>query len=392
MGRQIICAKTQRSSIAPRQNPSRNLPAGGKGLLSAEFLSVSGALATIISIPVIGYLTAGVPVLTALSRKSVKTACLTISSFAYGLFLSRFDLEKARTLKLTIAFSLLLRFVAIPVLSHTVAIAGYTLVKLSASGKTAAAAAAAAVVQNAPATAKATANSLSLPAGVLSSLFLLSTTPMVYSPSIALLSQHVHTTLLAILMSLTIFLFPVLPAVSHVVSVWAHHSAFLNIGATLPKVAPPPPFITLFLTTTLPFTTAVTLSRSLPSRLSAIAGLVSLPIAWMASLTLMAGAASHTAHVGITGLAGSIGLCGGVSLMMLLLARLLSSALLLRGRAKRTLILYLCMQGTVVGAGLAPVSFSPAPHVASAIIGLMCIVVMARAWSHVVIRTSKDVI
>lgn len=359
--------------------------------MSAEFLAVAGALSTIVGVaalvPIIGGYFSSLVI-----RGSVgKVLCVGLSSFAYGLLLARFDLKKMSSLRLTIVFSLLMRFICIPVLSHTVAIAGYSLVKINAA-KTAAAAAAAAAAVKAPATVKATAASLSLPAGVLSSLFLLSTTPIGYSPSAAMLSLHIHTTLLAILTVLTLLLFPILPCISHWVSLCAHRSAFLNIGAILPKVAPPPSIPLLLATTTIPVLVGLGVSRIVPRRWAAILGLLALPIAWIGSLLLLASAVSEVVGGSATGLAGSVGLCGGVVVMMVLLGRALGSALLLDERAKRTLILYLCTQGTVIGAGIAPIGFPSAPLVASALVGLVFAVVMGRAWSHVVIRTSTDVI
>ncbi|CDF38812.1 unnamed protein product [Chondrus crispus] len=284
-----------------------------------------------------------------------------------------------------------MRFICIPVLSHMVAIAGYALLKVKAA-KMAAAVATAAAAAKAPATVKATTASLSLPAGVLSSLFLLSTTPIGYSPSAAMLSLHVHTTLFAILTVLTLILFPLLPCISHGISLWAHKSAFLNIGTILPKVAPPPGILHLFATTTAPVLLGLGLSKIVSRRWAAILGFCALPVAWTSSLLLLASAVIEVVAGNATGLAGSVGLCGGVVLMMMLVGRALGSALLLDGRAKRTLILYLCTQGTVIGTGIAPTGFPSAPLVASTLVGLIFAVVMGRAWSHVVIRTNNTTI
>lgn len=376
-----------------RLQPRRREFAGGKGPLSAEFLSVSGLLATVctglfIAPVALGRLGPLLP-----TGTMTKLACVTMTSFTYGLFLQRFDLRKAANLKLTIVFSILTRFVFIPVLSHLVAIAGYALVRLLASKPAATTAAAAAVhIVNAPATVKATADSLSLPAGVLSSLFLLSTTPPVYSPPIAMLSQHVHTTLLAILVSLTLFLFPVLPMVSHALSLRAHRSALLNIGSLLPQVIPPPAISILAGTTTLPFTLGLLLNRILPPRAAGLAALIALPTAWLLSLAQLLAALHATTTAGVTGLIGSFGLCLGVTLTMLVLGHALARAMLLQRRARRTLLLYLCAQGCVVGAGVSPSGCAAAAHVAAAAVGLVVVAGMAMAWSHVVIRTKSDVI
>lgn len=387
----IRCAIKQPENVRTRLLPISHRYAGGNGPLSAEFLSVSGALSTLVAlVALLPVITGHVPSLV-IHGTVAKALCVGLSSFAYGLLLSRFDLRKAYSLRLTIAFALIMRFICIPVLSHIVAIAGYTLVRLTRS-KAAAAVAAKAAATTAPATVKATAATLSLPAGVLSSLFLLSTTPIGYSPSAAMLSLHIHTTLLAILTTLTLVLFPAIPSISHSVSLWAHRSAFLNIGATLPKVAPPPGIPLLFVTTTLPVLLGVSLNRLLKPRWSAFLGFIALPVAWAGSLLLLASSVAEVVTGSITGLAGSIGLCGGVVLMMVLVGRALGSALLLNERAKRTLILYLCTQGTVIGAGVAPAGFPAAPLVASAVVGLAFAIIMGRTWSHVVIRTSTDVI
>lgn len=136
----------------------------------------------------------------------------------------------------------------------------------------------------------------------------------------------------------------------------------------------------------------VGLNRSMPPRQAARLGFAALPVAWLSSLLLLASAVNDVVGGSVTGLAGSIGLCGGVSVMMLILGRALGSALLLDERAKRTLVLYLCTQGTVIGAGVAPAGFAAAPHVASAFVGLGFAVIMGKVWSQVVIRTSTDVI
>lgn len=388
----IICAAEQSQKNQPRHLPVSERWAGGKGPLSAEFLAVSGALSTFVSVAALLPVMCGYLSSYAMRTPLQKCFCVAMCSFAYGLLLARFDLKKASSLKLTIAFSLLMRFICIPVLSHTVAIAGYSLVKLINGTKTAAVARAAAAAVKAPATVKATAETLSLPAGVLSSLFLLSTTPVGYSPAVAMLSLHVHTTLLAILTVLTLLCFPILPCISHGVSVWAHRSAFMNIGAILPQVAAPPNAFLLGAITSAPVLLGLAVSRAVPHRLAARLAFAAFPIAWMCSLVLLASAVSEVIGGSITGLVGSVALCGGVILMMVLLGRALGAALLLDERAKRTLILYLCTQGTVIGAGISPSGFPSAPMVASALVGLGFAIVMGKAWSKVVIRTSTDVI
>lgn len=388
----LLCSASKKLPDTKSRRPAiAEWHAGGNGPLSAEFLAVTGALSTIAGVAALVPLAFGFLQKFVIQDPLGKALCLAFSSFAYGLFLARFDLRKMASLKLTIVFSLLMRFICIPVLSHMVAIAGYALVKVKAA-KTAAAVATAAAAAKAPATVKATTATLSLPAGVLSSLFLLSTTPIGFAPPAAMLSLHVHTTLLAILTVLTLILFPFLPSVSHGISLWAHKSAFLNIGAILPKVAPPPGIPFLLATTTVPVLLGLGLSKIVPRRWALTLGFFALPMAWISSLLLLASAVVEVAAGSATGLVGSIGLCGGVAVMMVLLGRALGAALLLDEKAKRTLTLYLSTQGTVIGAGVAPAVFPSAPLVASTLVGLVSAVLMSRAWSHVIIRTNKAMI
>lgn len=361
----------------------------GKRSLSAEFLAVVGAMATVLGVFTVVPALGGITPVSLFQHPGIRQACTTLSSFFYGIVLSRFDLRKGESLRLTIAFSLLMRFICMPVLSHAVSIAGYAVAKLTSS-KTAAVAAAAAIT--APETVKATAASFSLPSGVLSSLFLLSTTPIGLSPCAAMLSMHIHPTLLAILIALTISLSPAIPCISHVISQWAHRSAFLNVGSILPQVAPPPNIQQLLLATSLPFFCGLGLSKLLPRRVAAICGFVSLPLSWLCSLLLLCLAVSDVVGGSVTGLAGSIALCAGVVLLMFILSRALGSGLRLDIRAKRTLTLYLCTQGTIVSAGIAPPAFAAAPHIASAFVGIIFAATMGKMWSHVIVKTSTDVI
>ena len=372
--------------------PSVEVAAGGKGPLSGEFLTVTGLLAALLCALVLVPTTLLVKHVDIKLTSSIKQILVAICSFAYGVFLSRFDLQKTKTLKLTVVFGLLTRLLCFPILSHLVAVAGCAVVKLSTAKKAAEAAAAAAAAMNAATTVAVTKETLSLPADVLSSLFLLSVCPSMYSPSTAMLSSYVHTTLLAILTVLTVIIFPILPVVSYKACVWAQQSVWLNIGSILPKLAPPPSFAILALCTTVPFLTGLSLKYILSRRISAITGLFAYPVAWICSFVLIISSIKDVATGSITGLAGSIGLCGGVVLLMWVLGRGLAYALKLDERAKRTLILYLCSQGVMYGTGLAPPGFGTSPHVASGLVGLAFGVIMGRFWSKVVIKTSTDVI
>lgn len=380
-----------RANAQPQKNSSGSESVSTRRSgVSSEFLSVSGALAMVVSVVLLAPVAGGVLNGLVIRNSVGRAACVAIMSFSYALALSRFDLSKLRKLKLTIAFVLATRFVCVPALSHMVAIAGYAVRKAYiASQTTAAAAAVAAAAAKAPATAKATAASLSLPAGVLSSLFLLSTTPVGFSPSAALLSPFIYPTLLANLTLLTLLLFPILPLISHSVNT---SFTFLNFAATLPQVAQPPSTLFLLATTTVPALLALGLLRVLPSRWTAVAGLSALPVAWACSMVLMMSAVGGLVGGSLTGLAGSVALCAGVVGMMALLGRALGAALLLDERAKRTLILYLCTQGAVIGAGIAPRTFTTAPPVASAAVGLVLTAFLAKRWKKVIVRTSRDVL
>lgn len=384
--------RSNRSSNNSGPFPSLEVAAGGKGPLSGEFLTVTGLLATLLCALVLVPTTLLVKYVDISLTSSVKQVLVAICSFAYGVFLSRFDLKKTNTLKLTVVFGLLTRVLCFPILSHLVAVAGCAVVKLSTAKKAAEAAAAAAAAINAATTVAVTKETLSLPADVLSSLFLLSVSPSMYSPSTAMLSSYVHTTLLAILTVLTVIIFPILPVVSYKACVWAQQSAWLNMGSILPKLTPPPNFVVSALCTTVPFLTGLSLKYILPKRISAITGLFAYPVAWICSFILIISSIKDVATGSITGLAGSIGLCGGVVLLMWVLGRGLAYALKLDERAKRTLILYLCSQGVMYGTGLSPAGFATSPHVASGLVGLAFGVIMGRFWSKVVIKTSTDVI
>lgn len=371
------------------RRPPAKQPAGGRGPLSADFLSVSGTLSTLLACTTIGLATwKGSSLSVLLTSANVRHGLMATTSFSYGLVLARFDLARARRLKLTIAFSVLLRIIAMPVLSHLVATAAYAILAMQGGpiGVTATAASAAATV---------TRKSTALESATLSSVFLLSATPPCFSPSLAQLSPHVHTTLLAILVSLTIALFPVLPAISHAASAWAHRSAMLNVAAVLPAVAAPPGPVVLAMITSAPFIGGVMLSRALPARWAAASALLALPTAWGASLMLTFGAIAHAiVHATRTSVAisfGSAALCAGVAVAMILLARLLAASLLLKGRARRTLMLYLCTPGATVATGVTPSGYASFPYATAVMLATLFAAAMARMWSHFVIRTSDDI-
>lgn len=354
-------------------------------------------LATIATVVIVLPLSLGATDFLLLNHPSLRHACVALMSFSYALMLSRFDLRKIPRLRLTIAFVLATRFVLIPALSHCVAIIFYAAANFVATGQTSAAAAAAAAVAAAKKSPRgaATAKSLSLPSAVLSSLFLLSTTPVGYSPGAAALSKYIYPTLLAYLVLLTLILFPVLPGISHAMNRIAHHSPLLNVAGTLPLVAPPPSLPLLLLTTTVPALLGLALVHLLPSRFRRVRSAMtmsSIGIAWACAAGLLAVAVRALISGGGTGLAGSVALCGGVVAMMGLAGRALGAGLRLDERAKRTLMLYLCTQGAVVGAAIAPAEFAAAPPVAAAVCGLGFTVFFARRWSKVVIRTSKDIL
>ena len=374
-----------------RRISRRNLNRLSAGL-SLEFLGVSGMLGTLASVlamlivAIIGVVSPG----NAVDAFNIRPALVALMSFSYALMLQQFDLHKLPRLRLTITLVLGTRFIVVPALSHIVAILGYAFANAITTSK---ASIAAAVVANAKAkaTAQATAKSLSLPSAVLSSLFLLSTTPVGYSPSAALLSPHIYPTLLAHLTLLALLLFPILPGLSYAMNRAAHNSSLFNVAGTLPLVGSPPGVSCLLLTTTIPALVALVLQRMLPPRARHLVTFCALPCAWLFSTVLMCYAVRALVSGGMTGLAGSVGLCCGVVAFMCAFARVLGAVLRLDERAKRTLMLYLSTQGAVVGASIAPQGFASAPPVAAAIVGLCCTAVFAQRWSKVIIRTSTDI-
>lgn len=373
------------------QRPAAKQPAGGRGPLSADFLSVSGTLSTLLACTTIGLITwKGSALSAVLTAANMRRVLMAVTSFSYGLVLARFDLARARRLKLMIAFSVLLRMIAMPVLSHLVATAAYAVLAMQGGPVGATAATASSVAAAIPR------KSTALESATLSSVFLLSATPPCFSPSLAQLSPHVHTTLLAILVTLTIIFFPILPAISHAASAWAHRNAMLNVAAVLPAVAAPPGPGLLAMVTTAPFLGGVMLSRALPARWAAASALLALPTAWSASLVLTLGIIAHAImHATRTSVAislGSAALCAGVAIAMILLARLLAASLLLKGRARRTLILYLCTPGATVATGVTPSGYAAFPYATAVMLATLFAAIMARMWSHIVIRSSDDII
>lgn len=371
----------------PSPIPSYKQPGGAKGPLSAEFLSVSGSLSTIVGLAVIIPLAIPLlPIPLPLLQTSLKLPCLAVTAFLYGIVLSRFDLARARSLKLTIAFTLLTRFIAMPVLSHAVAVAALSLARVI---RPLAFPTSSLPPPIAPSSPTSPLSALALPPSLLSSFLLLSSTPTLFSPAVAMLSQHVHTTLLAILLSLTILLFPLLPAAYHALS-----AAARRVAPLLPALPASPGISELALATTLPFAAAVALTRLLlPPRASATAALCSLPLAWVLSLLLVAPAARAGGAAALPLVAGGAVVCAAVSGAMWVLARLLCRALFLDGRARRAVTLYLATQGVAVAAAFAGEGgAAAAPVAACAATGVVAVLAMGRAWSKVVIRTPTDVV
>jgi hypothetical protein len=201
------------------------------------------------------------------------------------------------------------------------------------------------------------------------------------------LSPYLYPTLFAHLTLLTLLCFPALPAVSYAVNLLLRRAP---VFAAAPLVSPPPGPLPLLLTTTLPVVLSFLASRTLPRRWVAVAGLFALPTAWACSALLVGSALVRAAAAGGTGLLGSFALCGGVVAAAAALGLLLSELVGLDTRAKRTLVLYLCSQGSAVAAGLAPAPASAAPSAAAALLGMVASSVLSRRWSKVVVRTSGD--
>jgi hypothetical protein len=329
-----------------------------RGGLGIEFLGVAGGLATLA-----GLIAVPLPaVLRVLSGVYLRPALVVValSSFANGLLMARFDLAMMRRLRLTILFVLVTRLVCVPVLAHLLA----------------------SIILPGPSVGSETAKTLS------SSLLLLSLSPVGYSPQVAMLSPFMYPTLFAHLSLLTILFFPVLPAISYGVNLLL--AKFAPFGAVV-LVAAPPDFFLLLLVTTVPALAAVAAARFLSRRWIAIAGLCALPCAWTCSAVLVGSAFGHAVvSSSAIGLIASVLLCGGIVVGMALLGRVLSRLLGLDVRAGRTLILYLCSQGSAVAAGLAPASLSTAPIVVATVLGLATSLGLAKRWRKVVVRTRED--
>lgn len=367
-----------RQRLAPRIQPfSATMEPGQveqgrgrvRGGLSVDFLGVVGALATLVGAALLpfpllygalrgggGRIVAGTG-----ATGSPPLAVVACMSASYGIVLSRFDLHLLRRLKLTLAFALLTRFICVPLIAHFL-----SLVVSSVTSSVA--------------------KQLASPVA-LSSLLLISLAPVGYSPSVAMLSPFLYPTLFAHLTLVTLLLFPALPAVSYAVNVLLRQ---MPLFGTAPLVAPPPSVLSLFLATTCPVLLSIIASRKLPQRWVAVGGLFALPTAWACSAFLVGSSLAGAPVVGVAGLLGSIALCGGIVTVMIGLGLLLSALLGLDTRAKRTLILYLCSQGSAVASGLAPSCLASATSASAAILGIILTLIFSKRWSKVVVRTSGD--
>lgn len=369
----------------PQNRPSRHLPiseryAGGTGPLSAEFLSVSGSIATLFGLLFLLPLLLGHPSPLPFHTPLGNTLTLTTSSFAYGLLLARFNLKKTFSIKLTVLSSLVTRFLFAPLLSHLVSLIAYVFVRLATGTPLATAA---------PVPVRA---SLAIPSGALSSFLLLAVAPAGFSPLVATLALHIHTTLLAILTTLTLLLFPLFQTISHIAATWARRTLLFNVASIIPPITPPPSMAALARVTTLPVLLGLAVSKALPHRWAAMAALVAIPVAWVCSLRLMASAVGAVVAGNAAGLLGSIALCGSVVALMWVVGRAVARGLSLDERSTRTLVVYLCMQGAIVGAGVMPMDGAMAPVVAAMMVGLVFGMAARRGWGRAVIRTSSDVI
>lgn len=274
--------------------------------------------------------------------------------------LSRFDLNNGlRKMKLIVSFTLILRILTIPILSYLVTILISNIITINTS--------------------------------IISTFFILSTTPCFLSPSLLCLATHTHPTLLALLLSIHHIIFPIIPSISYILHTQLNRFTLLPIIITQP-----PGLYTLLLTTTLPFFSGLLVNAIIKPRRTAMLALLSLPITWIATfLLLFTDAASLFLNISTVTVLSSLGLCVGVCGGMFLLARVLANVLLLKGRARRTIILFVCTPGITVTGGLVAasgVNGGAAVVIVAAGVAVVATTLMARAWSHVVIRTSNDVI
>jgi hypothetical protein len=390
------CVYAAAAGTPPHQHGTSSLPGDGLvrpgrgrvcGGLGVEFLAVAGGLGTAVAL-------VGVPAAAALLRITswyppqwLAIVLVAMSSFSYGVMLARFDLYKLRKLKLTVAFMMLTRLVCRPFLAKLLSCAS-ALVRAGLGAVSSLSVSSPALLD---ATAVVSGPLSSMTAPVLASFMLLSLAPIGYSPSVAMLSPFMYPTLFAHLTLLNLLICPVFLMLPHVFSLALHKLCLSSIGASLPVLAAPPGGLLLMVATTLPAVAALLFARFASRRWIATVGLAALPCAWFSSALLLASAIGRISTSSLYGLAGSLVVCGGTALAMGLLGRVLSTILDLDVRAKRTLILYLCTQGTSATSGLVvPGSGMITPTVASAAVGLLVAYVLSKRWSKVVVRTSID--
>lgn len=353
-------------------HPGRGVVRGGFGL---EFLGVAGGIVSVVGILALPLLS-GVAASRGLTFPTSRLL-VALMSFAYGIILSRFDLGKMRKLKLTISFALITRFVCVPMVSHFLALALAWILRSLA-------------YMRIPLFESIQLPNLShaLSRDVASGLLLLAVTPAGFSPFVSMLSPLMYPTLYAHLALLTFMVFPVLPYLSYWMNILLRQSKLLSVGGILPQVFPPPGALTLVLCTTAPVTIAVIVNKILPRRWVAVLGLLSLPIAWLCIAILTLSMFTRALPVGTVEMVCGLLFCGFVMLAMAVLGRLLGAALRLDVRAKRTLLLYLCSQGSAAASGLSRSSHAVFPFAASALLGVVLTYVMWRRWGEVVIRKS----
>lgn len=353
-------------------HPGRGIVRGGFGL---EFLGVAGGLATMVAL--FGFpISVGLAVFTGFALPPSRIV-VAVMSFAYGIILSRFDLAKMRKLKLTITFALITRFVCVPVLSHSLSLLLSSVLHLLSNMQ---------ISCMKPGNLLNSGHSLST--DIASGLLLLSVTPAGFSPSVSMLSPYMYPTLFAHLALLTFLFFPILPYLSYWMNMLLRQNKLLSVGGILPRVSPPPSVATLLLCTTVPAILAITTNRFLSRRWTAIFGLCALPLAWFCVTYLTFSVFTRVVSLGVVDFSCGILMSGIIMLAMGLLGRLLGAALRLDVRAKRTLLLYLCSQGSAAASGLSRSPHSAFPFAASAVLGIVMTYVLFKRWGEVVIRKS----
>lgn len=316
---------------------------------SAEFLGVSGTLATTAGLFVVGAFAAVLPA-GAASWRGARLGLAGAGSFLLTLGLCQFDLRAARRLPLMLGLATAVRVMLLPALTLCAARA--------------------------------------VPGSPSGALQLAAAAPALFGPVAAALAPHAYPALMAQLCVAALVAAPVTAAAA-----WALCTA---LGRAVPALGPavpsgaPPIALSLLLSSSLPALAALALYRTLPRRIGLPVAFVALPAAWLVSAPLLAVAARAAFfEASVRAVATSFAIFAAVAAAAALCATLLANALGLDKRAKRSLLLFLCMQSAAFSTAVAPSGYSTAPPLAAAGVGFMLACFLNYRWSKVIIRSRK---